>query len=279
MECLSHNIFTSATLTLERFIPSLSFASQVQVRASATGMTMSVKAVFFDLDDTLVLTHAADKVAHRAVSRLLATRLPELDHQAVVDSFVLHFVSEPWDPHHQIDVTEWRSQLWNRALVCQKVEDMDLARDLQNCFDSERLLAFQWASGVEVLVKKLQAQDIRVGIITNGHPKIQRAKLKACRAEDLFNVILVGGEEPKEKPHKEIFLKACLLAGCHPEEAIMVGDNLKTDIQGGLNAKFLATVWVDVHLQGHANRGPKPHHIVQNIVQLYEVLRQYGVTM
>ena len=29
-----------------------------------------VKAVFFDLDDTLVLTHAADKVAQQALTRL-----------------------------------------------------------------------------------------------------------------------------------------------------------------------------------------------------------------
>jgi N-acylneuraminate-9-phosphatase len=38
-------------------------------------------------------------------------------------------------------------------------------------------------------------------------------------------------EEPNQKPHKDIFLKACKLAGCNPEETMMVGDNLKTDIQ------------------------------------------------
>ena len=31
-----------------------------------------IKAVFFDLDDTLVLTHAADKVAYMAVTELLS---------------------------------------------------------------------------------------------------------------------------------------------------------------------------------------------------------------
>jgi hypothetical protein len=29
---------------------------------------------------------------------------------------------------HQVDVTEWRSQLWNRGLSSQAVDDMDLAR-------------------------------------------------------------------------------------------------------------------------------------------------------
>ncbi|MCO5551951.1 hypothetical protein L7F22_005458 [Adiantum nelumboides] len=237
---------------------------------------MVMEAVFFDLDDTLVLTHAADKSAHRAVTRLLAAHLPHIDHQAVLDCFLVHFVSEPWDPHHQIDVTEWRSQLWNRGLLCQNVDDMDLARDLQSCFDSERLLAFRWSDGVEALVMGLRSHDVKVGIITNGHSKVQRAKLKACKAENLFTVILVGGEESNEKPHKEIFLKACKMAGCEPEKAIMVGDNLKTDIQGGLNANFLATIWVDVHGVGITMECPKPHHVVRNIFELHDILKQYG---
>ncbi|KAI5056968.1 hypothetical protein GOP47_0028786 [Adiantum capillus-veneris] len=249
---------------------------QAQIGGSPVVQRMMVEAVFFDLDDTLVLTHAADKSALQAVTCLLATRLPHVDQQAVVDSFVLRFVSEPWDPHHQIDVTEWRSQLWNRGLLWQNVDDMDLARDLQSCFDSERLLAFQWADGVEALVMKLQSHDVKVGIITNGHAKVQRAKLKACKAEDLFSVILVGGEEPNEKPHKEIFIKACKMAGCEPEKAIMIGDNLKTDIQGGLNANFLATIWVDLHGMGNTIGCPRPHHTVRNIYELHDILKQYG---
>ena len=44
-----------------------------------------------------------------------------------------------------------------------------------------------------------------------------------------FSLLL--SEEPNEKPHKDIFMKACEMAGCKPEKSIMVGDNLKTDIQ------------------------------------------------
>ena len=61
------------------------------------------EAVFFDLDDTLVLTHAADKSAFEAVKLQLASRLPLIDHQAVIDHFVAHFISQPWDPSHQVD--------------------------------------------------------------------------------------------------------------------------------------------------------------------------------
>jgi hypothetical protein len=78
----------------------------------------NLEAVFFDLDDTLVLTHAADTVAHKAV---------------------------------QVEVTEWRARIWGEALKSQGVEDMELARDMQRCFDEERMLSFQWVPGVEAV--------------------------------------------------------------------------------------------------------------------------------
>eukprot|EP00249_Psilotum_nudum_P019439 c27253_g1_i2 orf=569-1132(-) len=151
-------------------------------------------------------------------------------------------------------------------------------KDLQSCFDRERLLAFQWVEGVDMLVKNLRSEGIKVGIITNGHPKVQRAKLKACGAEELFDTILVGGEELCQKPQKGIFLKACELVGCRPEQALMVGDNLVTDIQGGLNAGFLATVWVNIHKLEEIPSGmPKPHYLVMNIADLWQVLKGLGL--
>jgi N-acylneuraminate-9-phosphatase len=154
---------------------------------------------------------------------------------------------------------------------------MDLARDLQNCFDRERLQGFRWTTGVEWLVRTLYGQGIKVGIITNGHAQVQRAKLKACNAEELFDTILVGGEEPDMKPHRDIFIKACNLAGCKPEESIMVGDTIKTDIQGGINAGFLATVWVNVHQREPHPGSAKPDHEITTFIELQHVLEQYGV--
>jgi HAD superfamily hydrolase (TIGR01549 family) len=51
--------------------------------------------------------------------------------------------------------------------------------------------------------------------------------------KNILILVLFGfiAEEPNQKPHKDIFLKACKLTGSKPENSIMVGDNLKTDIQ------------------------------------------------
>ena len=73
------------------------------------------------------------------------------------------------------------------------------------------------------MVADLRQQGYKVLIITNGHAEIQRGKLRQLRAVDLFDGILVGGEEVAagraEKPATSIFLKACEMAGCTPDEA------------------------------------------------------------
>lgn len=68
----------------------------------------------------------------------------------------------------------------------------------------------------------MRRAGLKAIIITNGHAEIQRTKLVACGAADLFDGILVGGEEVLagrvEKPHPAIFIAACKMAGCRPDE-------------------------------------------------------------
>lgn len=97
---------------------------------------------------------------------------------------------------------------------------------------------FSLCPRVLTLLQSLMDKGLHVVVITNGHHKIQRDKLAACRIHDhLRNPanIVVGGEEflegRAEKPAASIFFKACRIVGCKPEEAIHVGDSLETDIQ------------------------------------------------
>merc|ERR1711933_34502 len=100
----------------------------------------------------------------------------------------------------------------------------------------ERLRRFKFPTGVQQLLQRLAA-SYKLAIITNGPPEVQRAKLSACDADALFGEkLLVSGEQPHGKPHPSIFHTACKLLDAAPGEAVMVGDSLVDDIQGGTNA-------------------------------------------
>ena len=152
------------------------------------------------------------------------------------------FERSPWSHDLSSDVTEWRSNLWANAFARQNVGgDTDsFGRELQRIFSDVRLAHFSFMPEFFPLFEYLNSKGFETVLITNGHHHVQREKLSACCAHELFcrpEQIIIGGEEELEgrlqKPAAEIFLKACMVAKCDPCEAIHVGDNLLTDVKVG----------------------------------------------
>mmetsp|Transcript_29029 Transcript_29029/g.48733 ORF Transcript_29029/g.48733 Transcript_29029/m.48733 type:complete len:251 (-) Transcript_29029:188-940(-) len=237
---------------------------------------MTIKAVFFDLDDTLVLTGEADRRAFAAISTLVKSNNGAIDDQELFNAFKKRFKATPWDVTYKVEVTEWRAGLWLESLREQNIDDTPLADAIQKCFDDTRLADFPFIDGTLAMLATFKARGIKVVIITNGHHFIQHEKLKACKAAELFEYILVGGDEVvagrKEKPDAGIFLKACQLAGVDPSEAVHVGDSLTTDIQGGINAKLAATVFVSKKLEVAPAGGPQPTFTVATAIEIVECI-------
>mmetsp|Transcript_8588 Transcript_8588/g.24675 ORF Transcript_8588/g.24675 Transcript_8588/m.24675 type:complete len:250 (+) Transcript_8588:154-903(+) len=236
----------------------------------------AVKAVLFDLDDTLCLTSSFDKDAWTACKARAVAKYPEVDGDKLLLDFRSFFGKTPWDVEHKIDVTKWRAGLWLKALREQSIEDEALSIELQTCYDDERYGMFAFVDGVEELVAALKERGIQTCIITNGHHKVQRDKLAACKAYRIFDNIIVGGEEVlggrEEKPAPEIFHKALQYLNCKPSEAIHVGDSLGSDIQGGINAGLAGTVWINPSGTPAPENKPQPSFVVKVVTELPDIL-------
>ena len=79
-------------------------------------------------------------------------------------------------------------------------------------------------------------------ILTNGPSDVQRAAIRASGFEDFFQTILVSGDADVgfAKPHPRIFELACERLEVAPSEALMIGDNLKLDVQAALEVGLQA---------------------------------------
>lgn len=73
-------------------------------------------------------------------------------------------------------------------------------------------------------------------IITNGFADIQATKLSSSGITKYFDLVVTSEKVGHKKPAKEIFEYALRHRKADPSEAIMIGDNLLTDIQGAKNA-------------------------------------------
>lgn len=75
-------------------------------------------------------------------------------------------------------------------------------------------------------------------IITNGFEEIQNLKLTAGNLRPYFNHIVTSQRAGHRKPSREIFDFALRHNESEHHEAIMIGDNLVTDIGGARNASI-----------------------------------------
>jgi len=233
---------------------------------------MTIKAIFFDLDHTLVDCESADLKTYEIISKIARSTVFDIHTPALIHEFRRLLVQMPFDPEGVINVHEWRTGLWQKALAFQNIDHPDLSKQLNSAFHNERLAFYTFSPDVHAMLQAL-LQSYKGIIITNGDATIQRPKLTACQAEALFGSnIIVGGEEPHEKPHPSIYFKACEMAHCEPHEAIMIGDRLKTDIQGGINAGLGASIWVNPKNDPILDNDCIPHYQIVSVIELPSIL-------
>ena len=93
------------------------------------------------------------------------------------------------------------------------------------------------APGAEALLRRLSGAGIGLALLSNGPLDMQRAALTALGFERYFRVVLISGDPDvaARKPAPRIFSLACTGLQTAPGETLMVGDNLKADVEGALD--------------------------------------------
>jgi putative hydrolase of the HAD superfamily len=101
---------------------------------------------------------------------------------------------------------------------------------------------------------------VRFGVVTNGERSQQEPKIAAAGLTDRLSPVVCSGDLDFTKPDPRIFLLACREAGVDPADAVMVGDRLRTDALGAVDAGLAGGVWFDALGDGDA---PLPAGVVR----------------
>lgn len=96
--------------------------------------------------------------------------------------------------------------------------------------------------GAEELCRRL-APSCTLAIITNGVARAQRGRLARSALAGLFPYVFISEEVGWQKPQREFFSHVCsAMAIRDRRRAVVIGDNLVSDVQGGLQSG-LDAVW------------------------------------
>ncbi len=228
-----------------------------------------LKALFLDLDETLCDTLSANERAkHLMAQHVEAQYGSQLNGQAFADDYVMGICREWSDAQRQryMPIIEqqseeaFRVQLIYDLLAERGVDNIsnETAKSLQDKFDRDRLEAFDFFPGIEAFLAEARKLFTLV-VITNGPEFSQIPKINRVNLAKHVDHIIIGGQEPEEKPAISIFNKALKLANCQAHEVIHIGDSLASDIAGALNSG-ITSVWIQHQQPLDAELGINPHH-------------------
>jgi YjjG family noncanonical pyrimidine nucleotidase len=112
---------------------------------------------------------------------------------------------------------------------------------------------------------------VKMGIVTNGLPEVQRPRLKNAKLTRKFDVILVAGEVGVAKPQPAYFDLAFQEMGSpSKEEVIIIGDSTTSDIKGG-EQYGIDTCWFNpTKMENRA--GVQPTFEIKHLSELHSVL-------
>lgn len=206
----------------------------------------SIKAILFDLDDTL-LDHT---YAAREGLRELHKHFDEIFGCVPFNELNAHFSAvngDLWKRYASGEIV--LEQLRNgrmKALVEISEERSGIARsvDLEEMgtFYLERYVEnVRPLDGVIRLVDHL-SRNRRLAIVSNGFSSLQAAKLECGGIGDYFDCCIFSDAVGLWKPDPRIFQLALDTIGVSASEAIYVGDNFFHDIRGAASIG-LRTVW------------------------------------
>jgi putative hydrolase of the HAD superfamily len=217
-----------------------------------------IEAVLFDLDDTLFDQRRWLAGAWRTVARAAAP--------LGVDPVVFHAAL--------LDVAaegSARGRIIDRALARAGAPSVEVA-PLVDAFKTHRPASLPLYPGAGDALEWL-APRVRLGLVTDGDPGIQRSKLEALGVAGAFDAIVFSDELGRErrKPHPAPFLAALDALGADPDATAFVGDRPDKDTEGALGAGLLA---VRVRTGEYASMpdDPRPWRTVADVVEAALVL-------
>lgn len=247
-----------------------------------------LKAIFFDLDDTLLWDAKSIKTAFEKTCQYAeqasGTDCKALEEAVRSEARTLYSNYETYPFTQMIGINpfeglwgtfddegeafqkmkafapDYQRKAWTGGLKHVGIDNPEFGEQLAAYFTEARKNSpFVYEETYRVLDRLKPHYQLL--LLTNGSPQLQNTKLEITpEIAPYFDHIVISGAFGKGKPDPEIFRYALSKTGLAAEEVLMVGDNLLTDITGAEQAG-IRSVWI--------NREQKAPH--ETIIPTYEI--------
>lgn len=233
----------------------------------------AIKAIFFDLDDTLLDDERGWRITVAATGADIAKRHPGIDGAALAASYAANsprlwrqFGNAPRTAAGLTSTRDLRLAIWRTVLEELGLATRVLAEEILDVYEQHRRANYSCFPEVPELLQRLEGRH-PLAVITNGPSEGQREKLAVTALDRYFRLVLTSNDIGVGKPDAAIFRHALDSLGVAPEATLHVGDSLESDVAGALNAGLTA-VWLNRTGRARNDTHPEPHHEIASLTEL-----------
>jgi HAD superfamily hydrolase (TIGR01662 family) len=229
---------------------------------------MTIKALFFDLDDTL---HDSQYPFEKTVEELLPEVASELNMNALYIKF-REASDWLWKDYvaGEMSLVELRTKRMILALKGMDITiDSETARLFQNQYEYNQSQLKMFPE-VPNLLEEIKRKGITVGMITNGPVEHQHSKISSLglKSHIPIDLIFVSDGVGVAKPNPDIFHHVRKHVNLLPHELLYVGDSWENDIVGSSKAGW-QSLWFN-HRKREPETNHKPLAVIHNLSNILD---------
>jgi putative hydrolase of the HAD superfamily len=259
---------------------------------------MKVRAVIFDLDETLIEEESSNDASALAACEIAAAR-HGIDRASLLTAMrqtsrELWRTGPMFDYCREIGISpreglwgsftgdgatlarlrDWSAvykiRAWTDALRGLEIDDDALAAEIAQFFERDRRTRHVVFPETLHVLDELK-KHYKLAMITNGAIDIQCDKIHGANLTDFFDPIIISGELGFGKPNAKLFQLALERLAVKPEQCVMIGDSLNRDIAGA-SAVGIRTIWLNRFQRKIANQDPIPDLELTDLATLPTIL-------
>lgn len=222
---------------------------------------LSIRAITFDLDDTLWDIGLVIEQAERVTHQWLSTHCPRVTEQFTVAGMqqVRTDIVDEY-PQYSHDLSRLRWLAFEKILSAAGYGRSDVDRVFEEFMVLRNKVEFY--SDVLPALESL-SRAYPLASLTNGN-----ADLDLIGIGHHFTATISARDHGVAKPHRDIFHVACRALECEPGEVLHIGDNPEHDVMGAVEAGLQA-VWIN----RRGDAWEHPERVGIEVSDLNEVLR------
>jgi putative hydrolase of the HAD superfamily len=252
---------------------------------------MALRALLFDLDDTLIPEAPAIAAGYAAVAAdVWGSASPERMQQLEDAARAVWRAGAPWEYKERVHFSLGEGLHGEFEAVGPEPDRMRefIPRLHAQAFEavlpehrrgsSVELVALWREARMSALAPYPETHEILdrlatrmpIGLVTNGAARLQRAKLARTGIESRFDVIVDSETVGIGKPSPEMFEVALQRLGLAPEGVAMVGNDVSRDIAGARAAR-IRPIWVHRPADGWNVADPGDAEQIADLRELFEL--------